>query len=156
MNPITECFLIFAIDCAIFQLIYFFYFDAGRMQKWRLRNAIDNVSRYLENERVENDKLLRGEVSFYYRNRKFNLGIIEHRENNVYRIYEIFINGEDVAKYHCMQHEYLRTYYFEKTSRRDPTEVIKIIHAANKHVKKIEKSTTEKKVPDWKADSYFN
>ena len=155
MNPIAEWFLIFAIDCAIFQLIYFFYFDVGRMQKWRLRNAIDNVSRYLENERVENDKLLRGEVSFYYRNRKFNLGIIEHRENNVYRIYEIFINGEDAAKYHCMQHECLRTYYFEITSGRDASEVIKIIHAANRQVRKIEKEKADHKVPEWKANSYF-
>lgn len=155
MNTIVEWLFIFAVDIAIFQLMYFFYFDTGRYQKRRLRNAVDHIGRYLDNECIENDKLLRGEVSFYYRNRKFNLGIIEHKENNVYKIYEIFINGEDVAKYHCMQHECLRTYYFEITSGRDASEVIKIIHAANRQVRKIEKENAYHKVPEWKANSYF-
>jgi hypothetical protein len=153
MNPIFEWLLILAVDFVIFQLTYFFYFDTGRIQKWRFRNAVDRVLGYINDNTAEGHPPC--EVSFIYKNKKFNVGVIKKTVNYHYTKYLLFINGEDVATYHCLKHDTLNTYYFEKTSRRDPSEIIKIFRAASKHLKRLEKETTEKRIPEWKADSYF-
>ena len=153
MNAFIEWLFIIAVDLVIFQLVYFFCFDSGRVQKWRLYNAVAHVNKYIDDNRAEGDRHC--EVSFIYKNKKFNVGVIKESLNNHYEKYLIFINGEDVATYHCLKHDTLNTYYLNKASRRNLDEVIEIIHAANKQVKKLEKETTEKKVPEWKAESYF-
>lgn len=153
MKPIFEWLFILAVNFVIFQLMYFFYFDTGRVQKWRLRKALDSVNKYINNNTAEGH--CRCEVSFIYKNKKFSVGIIKKDISYHYKQYLLFINGEDVATYHCLVHDTLNTYYFDKTSRRDPNEIIKIFYAASKHVKKLEKETIEKRVPEWKADSYF-
>jgi hypothetical protein len=136
------------------QLMWFFLFDEGRIQKWRLRKSIETIRKYIS------DNIKEGGLPFAltvtYRNRVFEVGILEEKVNSVYKYYHIFINGEDVAKYHCLNHVCLNSYYFEKTSRRDPTEICKILHAGNKYLKRLEKETTEMKIPEWKANSYFN
>lgn len=153
MNSIFEWLLILAVDFVIFQLTYFFCFDTGRIQKWRFRNAVDHVLGYINDNTAEGHPNC--EVSFIYKNKKFNIGIIKKDICYHYKQYLLFINGEDVATYHCLKHDVLNTYYFDKTSRRDPSEIIKILHAASKHLKSLEKETKEKHIPGWNVDSYF-
>jgi hypothetical protein len=132
------------------QLMWFFLFDEGRIQKWRLRKAIDNIRDYIE------EHGLHTEFKVNYKNRTFAIGIIEEEVNRIYKFYDIFINGEAVARYHCLQHDFLNSYYFEKTSVRHTKEVIEILHAGNKVLKRQKRHDKQKVTDSYKANSYFS
>lgn len=134
-------------------LVNFFIADEGRFQKWRLRKALDNIVSYIDaNTEGSHPPIV---VSFMFKKRNFEVGVLENKVNRHYRCHQLFINGEEVACYHCLEHLFTYSCYLENTSSRSMEEVISIVHAANKYTKKLEKETTEKKIPDWKANSYF-
>lgn len=150
---LVEWLLMIAQTLVIWQLMWFFVFNEGRVHKWRLYKSCNVIRDYIKKNTEDGHCPI--EVPFTYKNVMFRVGIIKSEVNHNYKIYEIFINGEDVAKYHCLSHDMLNSYYFEKTSKRDPDEVAKILHRCAKHIKKLERETMEKKEPDWKHDSYF-
>lgn len=154
MNNFLEWLLIVAVDLAIFQLMYFFYFDEGRMQKWRLRNSIDRIIGYCSSITKEGD--IRAQVHFVYKGKVFDVGIFDKDVNNRYKLFDIYVNGEHDAEYHCLKHDCLRSYTLCTHNNRSASEVRKLIHAAAKHVKKLEKEVTEKKeLLSLYSNSYF-
>lgn len=154
MNNFLEWLLILAVNLAIFQLMYFFYFDEGRMQKWRLRNSIDRIIGYCNS--ITKDGGIRAQVHFVYKGKVFDVGIFDKDLNYCYKLFDIYVNGEHDAEYHCLKHDCLRSYQLCTHNNRSSLEVIKLIHAAAKHVKKLEKEVTEKKdTTGLYSNSYF-
>lgn len=154
MNNFLELLLILAVNFAIFQLMYFFYFDEGRMQKWRLRNSIDCIIGYCDS--ITKDGDIRAQVHFVYKGKVFDVGIFDKDLNYCYKLFDIYVNGEHDAEYHCLKHDCLRSYRLCTHNNRSSSEVIKLIHAAAKHVKKLEKEITERKdTTSLYSNSYF-
>jgi hypothetical protein len=154
MNNFLEGLLITAINLTIFQLMYFFYFDEGRVQKWRLRKSIDSIINYCSSITKAGD--IRAQVHFVYKGKVFDVGIFDKDVNYHYKLFDIYVNGEHDAEYHCLKHDCLRSYKLCTHNNRSSTEVIKLIHAAAKKVKKLEKELTEKKdTTSLYSNSYF-
>jgi hypothetical protein len=147
--------LIFAGSTFVaWQLMWFFCYDEGRVQKWRLRNSVENIRMYIRNNIVQGG--LPPALTITYRNKTFEIGILEEEVNYYYKYYHIFINGDDAAKFHCLKHCFLNSYHLETLNGRWDHEVIEILHAGNKRLKRLEKEVNKNKVPDWKEKSYFN
>lgn len=146
--------LMFVICITTWQLMWFFFIDDGRVQKWRLRNAIDNIRFYIKEHTEEG--CIPIAVSVPYRKKEFSIGILKTEVNYRYSFFQIFINGEEVAKYHCLKHTFLNSYLFETLNGRWSGEVVAILHACNKHLKKLDKAANKDKIPAWKEKSYFN
>lgn len=137
------------------QLLYFFVYDCGRIQRWRLRRALDNIVSFIKDNTAAGRPPI--ELTFCYKNKKFGVGVLEKEiEYSVYKTYEIFINGDAAAKLHCLEHLFSNSYRMVTVNNRHEDEIIKIIHACNKYLKKLEKELNKDKVPEWKANSYFN
>lgn len=154
MNSFLEWLLILAINLALSQLIYFFYFDEGRVQKWRLRKSIDSIIDYCSRITKEGD--IRAQVHFVYKSKVFDIGIFDKDINYYYKLFDIYVNGEHDAEYHCLKHTCLRSYQLCTHHNRSSSEVIKLIHAAAKYVKKLEKEITERKdAASLYSNSYF-
>lgn len=154
MNAFLECLLILAFDLVIFQLVYFFYFDEGRVQKWRLRKSIDSIINYCSS--ATEPGCIRAQVSFVYKGKRFDVGIFDKDVNYYYKLFDIYINGEHDAEYHCLKHSCLKSYTLCMHNNRSSSEVIKLIHAAAKQVNRLEKETAEKKdCADIRSNSYF-
>jgi hypothetical protein len=127
----------------------------GRVQRCRLRNAMDNIVTYIQNNTADGHPPC--EVTFFFKNKRFSVGIFKNDvEHLVYKSYDIYINGDDAGKLHCLQHLCHYSYLFKPVNNRSEDEIIKIIHACNKYVKKLEKEYTEKNIPEWKTRSYFD
>ena len=139
------------------QLMWFFCLEEGRVQRWRLRRALDNIAAYLEKEKEAKDTVVPQELTFYFKNKKFSIGLFKRDvEYLVYKTYDIYINGDEAARLHCLQHTFLNSYRMKTANNRHEDEIIKIILAGNKSLKKLQKETTEKKIPSWKENSYFD
>ena len=133
-------------------LLGLFIDSDSKYEKWKLRKSLDRIYDRLNKSKQAGIKY--PEVSFIYKNRNFSVGIYKKDFNNHYCTYTIYINGAEAGCYHKLEHLFLNSYYFESINRRDRLEVIKIVHACNKVVKKMNKATQEK--PMSCADySYF-
>lgn len=136
------------------QLMWFFFIEDGRVRKWRLRKTVENIRRYISSNILEGGRPFA--LSFNYKNKHFEIGILEENVNYYYKYYHIFINGDDAAKYHCLKHTFLTSYHLEMLNGRWSSEVIELLHAGNKQLKKLEKAANKGAVPEWKEKSYFN
>lgn len=154
MESLKMLLLMFAIDFVVFQLVYFFYFNEGKIQKWRLRNSIDRIIEYCDSN--TKDGSIRAQVHFVYKGKVFDIGIFDKDINYHYKLFDIYVNGEHDAEYHCLRHSSLNSYKLHTYHNRDANEIIKLIHAAAKKVKKWEKELTEKKDnANLYSNSYF-
>lgn len=143
-----SCFVAWAV-------MHFFFMSDGGVQRWRLRNALDNIVRYIQNNTADGHPPC--EVTFYYKNKKFSVGVLKNDvEHLVYKNYDIYINGDDAGKLHCLQYLFHYNYLFKPVNNRSEDEIIKIIQACNKHIKKLEEEYTEKEIPEWRTRSYFD
>jgi hypothetical protein len=95
------------------------------------------------------------EIKVIYKNREFRVGV--HKNDNSYRYgtYEIFINGDLAGTFHQLGDCCETYYYFEKQNHRNISEVMSIVHAGAREVKKLTKATIEKKISS-DDYSYFN
>lgn len=143
MESLKMLLLMFAVDFVAFQLVYFFYFNEGKVQKWRLRKSIDRIIDYCNS--ITKDGDIRAQVHFVYKGKVFDVGIFDKDVNYHYKLFDIYVNGEHDAEYHCLRHSSLNSYQLYTYHNRDSNEVIKLIHAAAKSVKKLEKEITEKR-----------
>lgn len=153
----SDFWIYFIFACAVFamwQLMWFFFFDCGRIQKWRLRKSIDVVAKYIKYNTKQGTPP--AQFTFLYKNKEFKVSIVETEVNWHYRNYQISINGEHVATYHCLKHMFLNSYCLESTSHRDMGEVTRLLQVAKKRINKLEQETVEKKTPFWQENSYFN
>ena len=114
----------------------------SKYQKWKLRKSLDRIYERLTWSRQDGIKY--PEVSFTYKNRNFNVSIHKKDLTSCYCTYTIYINGDEAGCYHKLKHLFLNSYYFEPLNKRDKLEVIKIMHACNKVVKKKNKAIQEK------------
>jgi hypothetical protein len=146
--------LMFAIGITTWQLMWFFFIDDGRVQKWRLRKSVDAIRRYIKNNIIQGG--LPTALTITYRNKTFEIGILEEEVNYYYKYYHIFINGDDAAKYHCLKHCCLNSYQLEMLNGRWSHEVTEILHAGRKHLKKLERAADKNAIPEYKEKSYFN
>ena len=126
--------------------------DDSKLQKYRVRCSIENIHEYI----ICNTKAGSAPcaLNIIYKNKKFEIGIIETVVNYHYRTYRIFINGDEAAVYHQLRHLWACSYYFEEINKRHKDEVISILHAGNKVLKKMSKQKEEKK-DGWSEYSYF-
>ena len=62
-------------------IMRFFFYSDGRIQKWRLRKAIDSIRAYIE------EHGLHTEFKVNYKTRTFAIGIIEEEVNRIYKFY---------------------------------------------------------------------
>lgn len=152
----AEMIFLIMICCSAvtWQLMHFFVMDDGRVQKWRLRKSVESIRRYIRNNIIQGG--LPTALTITYRNKTFEIGILEEEVNYYYKYYHIFINGDDAAKYHCLKHCFLNSYQLEMFNGRHSDEVAAILHAGNKYLKKLDKVANKGKVPAWKEKSYFN
>ena len=145
------------VSFIIWQVMWFFFADGGKVQRWRLRRALDNIAAYLEKEKEAKDVIIPQELTFYFKNKRFSIGLFKKDvEYLVYKTYDIYINGDEAARLHCLQHDFLNSYRMNTVNNRHENEIIKIILAGNKYLKKLQKETIEKKIPSWKENSYFD
>ena len=134
---------------------FLFCSDESKYQKRKLRNRLTTINGYLImlNETAdEGIKFLNMRV--ICRNREFLVGVFKKDYNYRYATYAIFINGDEAGMLHQIGDCCKSEYYFEKQNNREPYEVMEIIKAGAKEVKKLTKATTEKKA-SWNEYSYF-
>lgn len=152
MNPYVHCGLIWIFW---FHVIHLFVSDDSRYQKYRVRKSIDRIYKYIVfQNKAYKDGLKFSEVKVIYKNREFNVGIHVHKYNSHYSYYTIYINGDEAANYHMLSHLFGTYYDYEVLNKKPKHEVISIVRAAAKEVKKIEKSTKEKPISEHDF-SYF-
>ena len=82
------------------------------------------------------------------------VGIYKKERSNRYTTYELFINGDEAGTFHILGDCCHTRYYFETENNRYRAEVMQIIHAGAKEVKKLTKAVTEKS-SSWNEFSYF-
>ena len=127
----------------------------SRYQKKKFRKSLNSVYEYIKKlNEANHDGIKFHEVKVIYKNREFYIGIHKKEHNYRYTTYEIFINGDEAGVYHQIGDSCTSQYYFEKQNNRELCEVMEIIHAGAKEVKKPTKAVSEKK-NSWNEYSYF-
>jgi hypothetical protein len=134
--------------------LFFFTFCAtdSPVQKRRFRKAVENILEYISNHTKGGCPPT--ELSLIHKNKKFTIGIIKTDTNSHYSTYRIFINGDEAAVYHRLEHMWASSYYFEAVNKRHRDEVESIIYAGNKVLKSMSKPKKEKK-DGYTEYSYF-
>lgn len=150
---ILEVFILVVTIILTWQLMYFFVVREGRFQKWRLRKSIETIHRYIKNN--THNGSLPVALTFTYRKKSFDVGIIEERLNSSYKYYQLFINGEGVAKYHCLMHDVLISHYLESTAKRNLNEVIQIINAGRKYLDRLDRERYKVLAAEQEEKSFF-
>lgn len=135
----------------IWHIFAIFCMDDSRFQKIRVRKSLERIYNYALDRKEPGH--VQPEVDVTYRNKQFKVGVFKDNVNSQYAIYDIYINGELAGHYHRLAHDIVCSYYFETENHRSKDEVIAIVHAASKAVKKKVKETTEKEVTP--SYSYF-
>ena len=149
MNLFNELCIMFVPGILVWHIFFIFFMSDGRYQKYRVRKSLENIHRYQLDHK--GDKTVPPEVSVTFKNRNFKVGVIKTDSNRQYSTYRIFINGEEAGVYHRLEHCVLSSYYFEEQNHRMSHEVVGILHAASKKIKREERTTTEKPM---KSDDY--
>ncbi len=129
--------------------------EDSKYQKNRFRKSLECIYKHII---LQNGAFLDGikfhEVKVIYKNKEFAIGIYKKEHSNRYTTYEIFINGDEAGVFHQLGDCCRSYYYFETMNNRHKNEVMAIIHAGAKEVKKLNKAVTEKK-DSWNEYSYF-
>jgi hypothetical protein len=97
-------------------------------------------------------------VDFVYKNRNFRVGIYKKEHNYRYSTYEIFINDDGAGIFHTIGDCCTIQSYFEKQNNREQYEVMEIINACAKKIRKENKKRTKEvaeNVSSWNEFSYF-
>lgn len=152
MNPIVEYILVFLPSVFLWVIMLSFIPDDCKFQQNRLRKALVNLHKHITDI---TDGATPAQYTVTYKNKKFDIGIIKESFNTHYYTYRIFINGEEAGVYHILSKLFFNSYYFEEVNRRHSSEVISIIHAGNKALKKTEKKL-KVKTDGWTEYSYFD
>ena len=150
----------FICFCILPAIMFFHYLclmtpEDSKYQQNRFRKSIERVYEYIVslNESVH-DGVKFHEVKVIYKNKEFMIGIHKKDHNNRYTTYALFINGDEAGTFHILGDCCCTRYYFETEHNRYKAEVMQIIHAGAKEVKKLTRPTTEKK-NSWNEHSYF-
>ena len=129
--------------------------DDSRHQKRKLRNSLTHINSYLVKLNLDsNDGIRFHELKVIYKNRESKIGVHKKEHNYYYITYDIFINGDEAGVLHQIGDSLWSQYYFEQQNHREKSEVMAIVNAGAKEVKRLAKSTTEKK-SSWNEYSYF-
>ena len=119
--------------------------DDSKYQKNRLRNSLTRIHSYIDTlNACYHDGVRFHEVKVIYKNREFGIGVHKTDHSYRYTTYEIFINGDAAGTLHQVGDCCQTYYYFEKQNHRMVSEVMSIVHAGAKEVKKLTDATTEK------------
>jgi hypothetical protein len=137
----------------IWHLFAIFVYEDSRYQKYRFRKALDRILSELASQ-VEGGTR-HPVLNIIHKNKQFAIGVIHKKVNNQYETYTIFINGEEAGVYHRLQHDCLSSYHLEAKNHRHKDEVLSIIRAGNKMLKKQAKPKKEKK-DGYTEYSYFS
>ena len=135
--------------------IFLFVDHNSKFQKGKLKKSLEGIYCHLK-ERNENahDGIRFHELKVIYKNREFLIGVIKKEHSYHYTTYSIFINGDEAGQLHRIGDCCYNQYYFETQNHREQVEVMDIINAGAKEVKRLAKTTTEKK-SSWNEHSYF-
>jgi hypothetical protein len=148
------CFIIF-VAVMFFHYIFLFVDEDSRFKKNRFRKSVEHVyKRIVHMNEYTHDGVKFHDVKVIYKNREFAIGIFKKEHSNRYTTYEIFINGDEAGTFHILGDCCSHSYYFETQNNRYKSEVMDIVHAGAKEVKKLAKATTEK-TGGWNEHSYF-
>lgn len=153
MIKFTDICLIVLSNAILWHVIFFCLTNDSRLQKYRLRKSLDNILRDLAVQAEGGAK--HPELDIIHKNRKFVIKVTLKEVNKHYSAYYIFINGEEAAIYHRLKHWCFSSYFLEEVNRRHKHEVISIIHAGNRVLKKLAKPK-KVKVGSYNEYSYFN
>ena len=151
MNLFNELCIMFVPGILVWHIFFIFFMSDGRYQKYRVRKSLENIYKYQLDHK--GDRTVPPEVCVTFKNRNFKVGIVKTDSNRQYSTYRIFINGDEAGIYHRLEHFVLSSYYFEEQNHRLSHEVVAILHAASKKIKREERTTTEK--PITSDYSYF-
>lgn len=151
MNSIESVIFISA-HVLIWWVFFTFISTNSRFQKHRLWKSIQNILVYVDAHTKKNHSPV--EFDIFYKNKKFAIGVIKNEVNYYYSNYSVFINGEAAGIYHVLRHLCLNSYHFETKNGRHESEIISILHAANKVLKKMNK-TQKINTDSWNQYSYF-
>ena len=124
----------------------------SRYQKKKFKRSLEHIFDHLASMTKAGDRY--PTLKVIYKNREFNIGLYKKEHNYYYTTYEIFINGNEAGVYHQVGDCCTKQYCFEKQNKREQYEVMEIINAGAKEVKKLTKATAEKK-DSWNEYSYF-
>ena len=119
--------------------IFLFVDHNSKFQKGKLKKSLESIYCHLK-ERNEN---AHDGIRFH-----------ELKHSYHYTTYSIFINGDEAGQLHRIGDCCYNQYYFETQNHREQVEVMDIINAGAKEVKRLAKTTTEKK-SSWNEHSYF-
>jgi hypothetical protein len=138
-----------------FHYLYLFVDDNSRYKQSRFKKSIEQIYKHivLLNENAH-DGVKFHEVKVICKNKEFMIGIHRKEHNFRYTTYELFINGDEAGTFHILGDCCHERYYFETKNHRDKAEVMLILRAGAKEVKKLNKATVEKKA-SWNEYSYF-
>ena len=148
------CFVAF---CAILFLHYLYLFvdDDSKFKKNRFRKSIEHVYKQIVHmNEYTHDGVKFHEVKVIHKNKEFAIGIYKKEHNYRYTTYDIFINGDEAGTFHILGDCCRSYYYFETQNNRYKSEVMDIVRAGAKEIKKQAKATTEK-TGSWNEYSYF-
>ena len=150
-------FICFSVLPAIlfFHYLCFMVDEDSKYQHNRFRKSIERVYKHsVSMNEYAHDGIKFHEVKVIYKNKEFMIGIYKKEHSNRYTTYELFINGDEAGTFHILGDCCRTRYYFETENNRYKAEVMQIIHAGAKEVKKLTRATTEKKA-SWNEHSYF-
>lgn len=142
MAKFAEICMAVLVSGIIYQIALSIFSENSRVQKHRLRKALDRILFDLTSRSEEGPKY--PELNIIHKNRKFSISITYRELNNRYGIYTIFINGQEAALYHRFKHDLISSYYLEEANKRHKSEVISIVLAGDKVLRKLDKPVKEK------------
>lgn len=152
MKVFTDICCMIVPSLFVWVLFFTLVVDDSKLQKYRVRCSIENIYKWIMSETKDGSPPCA--FNIIHKNKKFSIGIIKNEVNYHYCTYRIFINGDEAAVYHQLKHLWCSNYYFEEINKRHKDEVVSILHAGNKVLKKMNKP---KKVKNngWDEYSYF-
>ena len=153
MNVFAEICIVAIPAVILLHIVFLFFSSDSKFQRGRLRKALDHI--YDKLCAATKAGVKHPTVDIIHKNKPFAIGIYKRKVNHYYSTYEIYINGDDAGVYHRLKQGFGSSYYFEPMNGRYTWEVEDIIRAADKEIKKLEKSTKEKPL-SWDEHSYFN
>ena len=114
--------------------IMLFVDDSSKHQKKKLCKSIERILANLNLKQQEGEKY--PTFDFIYKRRNFKIGVYKQEHNYRYTTYHIYINGDDAGIYHRIGDCCTNEYYFETQNHREKLEVIEIVNAAAKQLKR--------------------
>jgi hypothetical protein len=142
-----------ALVCTLLtHLLLSFLSEDFRIQKYSFRKALDRILSDLKAQAEKGTK--HPELSIIHKNREFAIRIALKEVNSHYSTYTIFINGEEAAVYHKLRHCWLCSYFLEEINKRHKMEIISIVRAGARVLRKRDKPKKEN-TNSYSEYSYF-